>query len=295
MRKLPGSATRVASPWKAWAPRFAFIFLVAVAMALMVMGRLNSSWIEQARVAITDMTAPLLDLATRPVDTVGDVITTAEELANLRTENEYLKQQNERLMQWQSAAQKLESENATLRDLLNMVPEPGVRFISARAVGDPGGAFVRSIIVNAGQQQGVAKGQAAVTGDGLAGRVAEVGNRSARVLLLTDMNSRVPVLVGKRRDRAILGGDNTQLPQLHYIGKGPREVVASGDFVVTSGQGGVFPPDIPVGRIVASDDGIIRVRPMVDWNHLEFVRLVDYELPSLLADPVAPSVAGGPR
>ena len=107
-----------------------------------------------------------------------------------------------RLLSWQQAALTLASENTGLRGLLKLTPEPAATFITARVIANSGGAYVRSLMVHAGSENGVARGQAAMTGEGLVGRVAEVGSRAARVLLVTDLNSRVPVIVeGSQQQR----------------------------------------------------------------------------------------------
>ena len=170
----------------------------------------------------------------------------------------------------------------------DMVPDPRLRYTAARVVGDQGGAFARSVLVNAGSRDGIAKGQAAVTADGVAGRVTEVGQRSSRVLLLTDINSRIPVLVGAARDRAIMAGDNTGQPRLLYLAAGTE--TRPGDRVVTSGHGGMFPPGLPVGVVTQASETALRVQPFVDWAHMEFLRLADYKLPSL---PLSPGDGGG--
>ena len=128
-----------------------------------------------------------------------------------------LREENERLRRWRAAAQSLESENARLRGLLNFHPEAEATFITGRVIGDSGGAFLRSVLVDIGGRDGVRKGAAAIDGNGLVGRVAEVGQRSARILLITDLNSRIPVLVGDKRERAILAGDNSDLARLVYL------------------------------------------------------------------------------
>src|SRR3546814_11384359 len=99
---------------------------------------------------------------------------------------------------------------------MNLVPAPEIDFVSAHVVGDLGGAFVRSVLVDAGARDNVEKGQAAVTGEGLAGRVFEVGHRAARVLLLTDINSRIPVVIERTRDRAVVAGNTSSLLRLLY-------------------------------------------------------------------------------
>ena len=88
----------------------------------------------------------------------------------------------------------LAAENAELRDLTNLVPDPAASCISAQVIADLGGAFCANVLVDAGARDGVQRGQAAMTGDGLVGRVAEVGERTARILLLTDLNSHIPVI-----------------------------------------------------------------------------------------------------
>ncbi len=296
MKKTAGQALHFAAPARAWAQRFAFLFLVVAAFALMLLGKADTLLVERARTMVTDAMAPVLEVLARPVDTVGDLVEQTQELADLRTDNAALRRENERLRNWQAAAQKLEAENAALRELSRLTTEPGMRFITARAIGDPGGAFVRSVLVNAGSRDGLTKGQAALTSDGLAGRVAEVGQRSARILLLTDINSRVPVVVGPARDRAILAGDNSNQPTLLYVTPGAE--LKPGDQVVTSGHGGVFPPGLPVGVVIQADETVMRVQPFVSWAHMEYVRLVDYELPGILlpASPWQTAVSpGAPR
>jgi rod shape-determining protein MreC len=280
VKKPVGSISHVTTPVRAWLHRFAFILLVASAFGLMLLGKADTVLVERARTAVTDAVTPLLDLASRPVSTINAMIDDLQEVADLRAENASLRRENERLRNWQSVAQRIEAENTALRQLVNMVPDPGLRFVTARVIGDPGGAFARSVLVNAGERDGVTKGEAAVTSAGLAGRVAEVGLRSARVLLVTDINSRIPVLVGAGRDRAVLAGDNTAQPKLLYLA--PEVEVQPGDRVVTSGHGGVFPPGLPVGVVTEAGEAGLRVAPHVDWAHMEYLRLADYDLPGLL-------------
>ncbi|MEQ8354824.1 MAG: rod shape-determining protein MreC [Kiloniellaceae bacterium] len=276
VNKPASSEIRIASPVKAWASRFALLLLVGAAFGLMLIGRSNTFIVEETRSAVTDMVAPILDAVSQPVETFSGVIEQAEALANLRSENLALKDQNARLMKWQGIARQLEAENANLRQFNNMVPDPTITYVTARVVGDPGGAFVRTVLINAGERDGVEKGEAAITSKGLAGRISEVGKRSARVLLLTDINSRVPVVVGDGRDRAILAGDNSNAPGLLYLG--PTAKVRIGDYVSTSGQGGVFPPGLPIGVVSGVTEKGVRVKPFVDWAHMEVLRIADYEM-----------------
>lgn len=282
MAKRPSTVTRLATPLKAWAQRFLFLLVAGAAFAIMLLGKADVAIVERARSAVQDAVAPLLDALSRPVATVNGIIDYASEMANLRAENQALRAENVRLQQWQVQARELMTQNDRLRQLLNFAPDPSARFVSARVIGDQGGAFVRSILLSAGSGDGVRKGQAVMTGDGLVGRVADVGGRSSRVLLLTDINSRIPVLVGPDRNRAVLVGDNSAEPDLVYLATDVRPAV--GDYVVTSGNGGVLPVGLPVGVVSRVGGGVVSVRPFVDWEHLEVVRVVDFGLPGLIVE-----------
>ncbi len=264
------------------AHRFAYVFLLAAALGILLLGRADPLVFERARMTVTDVTAPVLDALSRPAITVSHVIGEMRELAVLRDENKVLRAQNERLLQWQTAARTLMAENEQLRDLLGFVPDVEAQSVTARVIGDSGGAFVRSLLVNSGKRDGVKKGQAAMVGHGLLGRVAEVGNRSARVLLIHDLNSRIPVVIESSRARAVLAGDNSTTPRLLYLPL--TTTVKPGDRVVTSGYGGVFPPGLPVGLVNSVGEDGVRIAPYVDVSQLEFVRLMDFGLDGILDD-----------
>jgi rod shape-determining protein MreC len=218
---------------------------------------------------------PVLAAVLGPIDASRRVAGQIGALFALRQENAHLRDQNQRLLMWQDTARQLALENAALRQLLNL--EAGVApptSVAARVVADASGPFVHTVLVDAGANQGVVKGMAAVNERGLVGRVIEVGRRSARVLLLTDFNSRVPVMVEPTRDQAILAGDNSRQPGLIFLPLQPR--MAVGERVVTSGRGGVLPPGLAVGRISAIDDDKVTVTPVVDGERLEYVRLLEY-------------------
>jgi rod shape-determining protein MreC len=272
--KRPGAVSRFAAPLKLFVQRFTFLGLIAAAVGLMVLGKAETAVVERMRMTVTDAFVPLLDAIARPVATANQVIDRVNEIINVHAENARLREENERLLQWQSVARKLEAENHSMRQLLRLTPEAPVSFVSARVVGHGGGSFLRAVLVAAGARDGVAKGQAAVTGDGLAGRVTEVGDRSARVLLLTDINSYVPVVLESSRDRAVLAGDNSERPKLLFLPTSARPQV--GERVTTSGHGGVFPAGLPIGVIVSTGDSGVRVQPFVDLDRLEHVRLIEY-------------------
>ncbi|MEQ8247937.1 MAG: rod shape-determining protein MreC [Alphaproteobacteria bacterium] len=279
MRAPQRSVLKAAVPIRNLLQRFAFVLLVGSAFALMLLGRFDNAAVERARLGIVDAFTPILDVVSRPVSAANAVVRDIGELIELRTELARVKEENERLLQWQTVARRLEAENAAFRSLLSAKIETSSFLVAARVVADAGGPFVRTVLLNAGLRDGVAKGQAVVNAEGMVGRIAEVGERSSRVLLLSDLNSRVPVVNERSGQRGVLAGDNSEWPQLVFL---PNQAqVQPGDPIVTSGHGGLLPPGLPIGVVASTGDGGVRVQPLVNWHRLEFVRVVRYDLPRL--------------
>jgi rod shape-determining protein MreC len=289
--RTTGSVVRLAVPLRALAQRFSFLLLILAAIALMMLGKVDTVLVEGLRTRVVDAFAPILEAISKPAATAAGFVEATNRLFHLQEENDRLERENALLLQWQQAALRLEAENRSLRGLLNYVPEPASRFVTARVIADPGGAFVRTMIVTAGRRDGVEPGQAAVAGQGIVGRVVEAGEWSSRILLVTDLNSRIPVVIEPTRQRAVLGGDNTDQPKLLYMP--PDAPVSVGDRVVTSGHGGLIPSGLAVGIVSEAGERGVRVQPLVDLDRIEHVQLVDFGLPGRLAAP--PAEHGGGR
>jgi rod shape-determining protein MreC len=273
--------------------RVALPLLVLVSATMVILGKADQVMFESLRVSVTDTASPVLDVLSRPLAAIGHLTDRARDFVTVYQDNYRLAEENERLLHWQQAALNLASENARLRELLKLTPEPATTFITARVIANSGGAYVRSLMIHAGSGNGVERGQAAVTGEGLVGRVSEVGSQTARVLLVTDLNSRVPVIVEGPQQRALLTGDNSERPCLRYLNAGAE--IKVGDRVVTSGQGGVFPPGLPVGVVASLDAEAPRIEPYVELSRVEYLRIVDYGLADGLPKPVPIASRSGRR
>ncbi len=285
MKQHTGPAGRLAT-LRGLAQRFAFLALVLASFGLMAVGKADMYLIERSRTLVVDAVSPILDMLSRPAATIADFVERFRSMANLRAENVRLAEENARLMHWQTVARQLESENASLRIQLNFIPGPDPAFVTARVVGDPGGAFVNSVLINAGTRDGVRKGQAVLSGEVLVGRVAEVGVRSSRILLVTDLNARIPVVVESTRARGIMSGENNARPKLGYL-SATTDDISVGDRIVTAAHGSAFPPGIPVGVVSSINDGIIRVEPFLLRHQLEIVTVVDFGMGGILSGDIS--------
>jgi len=263
--------------------RFSFVIMLATAGGLLLLSVANPALGEKIRTRVTDAFAPLLSTVAEPISTVTETIATLGRLTELRAENERLLAENARLRQYQTAVMQLEAENKGLRGLLNMAIIPEQRLIVAPVIADAGGPFMRNIIVMAGSDKGVRQGLVAVANGGLAGRVIAAGSHSSRVLLINDLNARVPVLLERNRQRAMIAGDNG--PELRLTEVPPDTTVKVGDRLMTSGVGGIYPPGLPVGVITRIEDNDVRVEPIADLGRLELVQVIDPGTPEDLLSP----------
>lgn len=284
---------RLSTPRRVAVQRIIFPVLVLLSVMMLILGKVDQAIFEPLRISLTDAAAPTLAALSRPVGAANNLINHTYAFFDLYRDNIRLEQENRRLLRWQQVALSLASENTQLRSLLKLTPDRAVSYVTARVIANSGGAFARNLLVNAGSDSGIVRGQAAITGEGLVGRVEEVGTRAARILLITDLNSRVPIVVERSRQRAILAGDNSQRPLLRYLD--PAGAARIGDRIVTSGEGGVFPPGLPVGVVATIDDEAPRVAPYVELSRVEYLRIVDYGLTGGLPEPVAGAARGARR
>ena len=277
---------RVGTPLRGFAQRCALLLLLGASIVLLMVGRTDPKTFEEARTSLTDSIAPILDAFSRPLATISVIVDNVRELTNLRQINVALKAENAHLLQWQQAARTLLAENDQLRTLMNFANEAAVNSVVGRVIGNASGPFIRSLLVNAGLREGVKPGHAAVTGDGLLGRVASAGEQSSRILLISDLNSRIPVLVESSRARAVLAGDNTRRPRLTFFSANVE--IEIGSRIVTSGHGGMFPTGIAIGTVTEIGDAGIRIEPFSSPDRLEFIRLVDFGLNGIISEKHTP-------
>lgn len=256
------------------APRLTLLFIVTFGATVLVLSRTNSAFVGTMRSAMTEVLVPVLSLVAKPVDAVHDARVWVEEMAAMKSENAALRTQVQGLAQWEEVANQLQTENEALRKLIRVVPGGKSTYVAARIVGESGGPYMRTALINGGARDGIARDQAVIGVDGLVGRVVEANHASARVLLLTDINSRVPVIGEISRERTIAAGNNSRTLALDYVEADSKMQV--GERVLTSGDGGVFPPGIPVGVISSVQGNAVTVKPLADWTRTEYVSVVSY-------------------
>jgi len=259
--------------------------IVAVlAVVVVLLGKAQSTLFDRARASLTDWTRPALEWVSAPLDGVSNWFGGLGHFFGAYQENIKLREENAKLRQWQSAALVLDERLKRYQLLLNAVPDPALASRTARVIGRASRPFLDTMIIDAGKSEGIKPGEAVVDSRGMIGRIFLAGDHTSWVLLLTDLNSRIPVVIQPGNVQAIMAGDNSATPTLDTLAQNAQ--LKAGDQVVTSGDGGLIPPGLPVGVLVAQGDSF-RVALLSDSASSEDVRIVDFKLPP--EEPPAPS------
>lgn len=270
--KRSAVASRRVIAWRDLRVAMTAPFMIALAIALLINSHHNPIAFQSLRGVISDSLAPVLSALSRPGATVANWRNGMAQRRDMVASLAVLQQEKRDLLQWRDTALRLEAENRSLRGLLAYPQPEATASITGRVIADPASIFNHSVLVQLGIKDGVETGMAAMTGQGMVGNVIEAGNTTARVLLLTDLNARFPVVTETSRHRAILTGDNSAWPRLEHLA--PNAVIAVGERVVTSGEEGQLPAGLPIGVVVALRDGEAMVQPFADLGRLEHLRLI---------------------
>lgn len=246
--------------------------LVLILLVLFALWRIDSPRVERFRAALVDRFVPSFQWAMAPVVWAHEVFSDFQSYSRLLEQNRELREELRQMKAWKEAALQLGQENARLLDLNQVRLDPQLTHVTGVVLADSGSPFRQSVLLNVGARDGIRDGWATMDGIGLVGRISGVGPKTARVILLTDSNSRVPVTVQPSGQKAILSGDNSTLPPLDFLED--QDEVRPGDRVVSSGDGGVFPAGLLVGQVVLGTDKRLRVALAADYQRLEFLRVL---------------------
>jgi rod shape-determining protein MreC len=280
-RQRRGTPT-VGGRFSAWV----YAGLFGLAFVLFTLDMAGNRLANGARGLVTDASTPVLEAVSGAILAARKVITRTRTIADAATEVERLRAENAELRPWRRKARELEARARRYETLLNLQPDPDVGVVTARAIQASNGRFSQELVVNAGRDAGLREGNAVLGPEGLIGRIIVLGARSGRVLLVTDLASRIPVHVGGERHHAILAGTGGGEPTLTHLPAGAR--VGDGDLVVTSGEGRLLPAGLPVGVVRLGGEGGIGVALATRPEEAEFVRIFDYFVPVDVSDERPP-------
>ena len=233
--------------------KFSLFVLILLSLFIFILDNSNLKPIKILRSLINDGIYRISAVSSSPIKFSGASkdffvkhIFTYEENERLRKELEDLKSKN-----FQSSF--LEAQNNELQNVLDLEKNSPYSVINAKVILDKNSPFLNSVIINKGSNAGIKLGMPVLNEGYLAGRIVEVNFVSSRILLLNDLNSRIPVVVSPSGTQAILSGVGKRQPSLEYLPDnfmlGEKESI-----VFTSGKDGVLFPGIAIGKVVLNDN-----------------------------------------
>ena len=272
--KIRSSKSRVdVVPYFLMGARNVSIVCMALATLILIYSFFKPQGALSLRILAADALSPVLATLNQPFHNLSMTISGVSGMVEIKAENAKLKAENVRLKEWYQTALMLQAENQSLKKLLNFKVENTQNFTTSRVISDAGNTFVKTVLIASGANDGLQKNQAVLAGEGMVGRVAEVGKRSSRVLLVTDINSRIPILIEDTNQKAIMAGNNSNFPILKHLPQDTGGI--AGKRVITSGHGGVFQPGLPIGRVIQNSSGDLAVQLYADINRVSLVRILD--------------------
>ena len=207
-----------------------------------------------------EIVSPLTSLVSQPIRATENFFYSLADRQRAFEENKALRSELQTLRERLAGYDVIETKMERYEQILGAKTKAEIplRKLVARAINDIKGPFVRALLLNVGQTDGVEIGQAVMTPDGLVGHIILVGSDSSRVLRLDDLNSRIPVMSERSQAVAVLAGDNTDFPKLLFIDVGMDWQV--GDLILTSGDDGRLPRGLVVGNVVETSNGELKAK-----------------------------------
>ena len=260
------------------------ILIISFGFLLILVGKADLTAVRYMQGGVVEVIAPFYSVVTVPVNSIESLFEGLQTVASLRKKANRLELENARLKKLQRIAESLEVENRQLRTVLGAVIPQEWDAITARVIAVPGGNFTHSMIVEHGANKVIARGSAVVTAEGLVGYIISSGKYFSRILLLSDVNSRIPVILSDSSWPGLAVGKNGLILELDFL---PSEAEPSlNETVVTSGHGGLLPAGIPVGRVSSITKKQVLMTPAVELRKLSFVTILSRKtVPEFFVDP----------
>ena len=269
-REDVGIAIRSAFLTKGTKQRFSLFVLVIISVLFIFAETIETKPLSYLRSFIKDTIYRGALVVSTPSKGLGNFTDYVKEHINLYSNYNQLKEENDKLKNNISKSDFLELENTQLRKLIEEQVSSLSNLVSARVMLDKQSPYLNSFIINIGTNKNIKNGMAVLDGKNFIGRIVDVNFFSSRVLLVSDLNSKIPVITEPSAHHAILNGHGKNEPTLEYLPENHN--IQNGDKVYTSGKGGIFSPGIPVGE-VKIENNIIKVLLFSDLSQITFINI----------------------
>jgi len=265
-----GIAIRSAFLRKGTQERFSLLILVILSIILLFLETAKVKPIEYLRSFIRDTVYQSSLIVSSPISGLKYISHEIKSHANVFKNYNQLKKEHEQLKNKILESDFLTLENTQLRKLIDDQVKSSSNLVSSRVIIDKQSPYLNSFIINSGSNKKIKNGMSVLDGQNFIGRIVDVNFFSSRVLLISDLNSKIPVVIEPSGHHAILSGKGKKEPILEYLPE--NHTVKDGDKVYTSGREGIFSPGTPIGEVVFEDEKAT-VLLFSDLSQITFVNI----------------------
>ena len=265
-----GIAIRSAFLTKGSKQKFSLFALIVLSIIFLSVETIETKPLKYFRAFVKDVIYRGAMVVSTPSKSINNFSDFIKQHVHLYDDYRKLKEENNELKNKISKKNFLELENNQLRKLIEEQVSSTSNFTSARVMLDKQSPYLNSFIINVGSNKNIKNGMAAMDGKNFIGRIVDVNFFSSRVLLISDLNSKIPVMIEPSANHAILSGHGDSKPTLEYLPKNHN--IQDGDKVYTSGKEGIFSPGIPIGEVKIEDD-ITKVLLFSDLSQITFINI----------------------
>lgn len=247
------------------------LMLSVSCLFFLIFSFLRPQFLKESRLFLSDSLTPVINFVEAPFHSIRNAFHALTHFTELSEENEKLKLQKQQLLHWRQLALKLEAENSSLKEFLRFVPENKAEFVTASVIFN-NITDGRSLMIRIDPAQKIQKGNLVLGKNGVIGKIVEIGERHARVLLINDANSRIPVRVEGKNISALVAGDLKGNLKLLYLPQGV--FLSPNDRLLTSSEGQIIPQGYFLGTIGNIKDDQIEVIPSSPLESIDFVTVI---------------------
>lgn len=249
-------------------------FCIFLCLVLLITSKVNKNLTDTVTMNIVHFSMPIVRVVSWPLNLLVGVATNFQDLVDAKNRNIDLAKENEKLKSLYIKSLNINQENKQLREIVKYAGLRSSKYTVARLIARPYQMYSRNVFIDSGSRQEIKEGNIVTGNNALVGRITQVDQKTSRVLLATDINSRIPVITSGARTKGILAGNNNDVMEILYLEKDHH--IEVGDMVFTSGDGDAIPPGILVGVVTAIDKGYAAVEMVEDVRNLDMVSVLEY-------------------
>ena len=255
--------------------KFSLLTLLFLSIFVLILSNYNIKIIKYIKFGINEFVYRASFLISTPEKKIKNINSQIKDHMKIYEDYKNIELELETLKQKELITKFLKMENEKLRKLIN--ESINSKEILAKVLIDKESPFLKSIILNKGSKDKLKIGMAVVDGVYLVGKVIEVNFTNSRVLLLSDLNSKIPVILEPIGMQAVVSGTGGDYGKIEYTKKEYSDEIISNEIIVyTSGLGGLFKPGIPVGKI--SKKNTNQINFFSDFRQLEYAKIISHSI-----------------